>query len=172
MKKGKSIKLTAAEQDFILALYRTEYEKLRIYADKMMGGSLAAEDLVQDTLMIACSKIDELRQHPKPGGFLMNTLKKNIQNYRRIRDVITKYIVAVPIEDWARNYPDIKAAEDDLDLLYGDLVKYKEYEILKKYAVDGYSQKEIAEEYGISYNTCRQRIYRAKKLLQKMIGDK
>ena len=60
MKKDKSRKLTSDEQNFILALYKIEYENLCKYADKMMKGSLAAEDLVQDTLIIACRKIDEL----------------------------------------------------------------------------------------------------------------
>ena len=81
MKKDKSRKLTSDEQNFILALYKIEYENLCKYADKMMKGSLAAEDLVQDTLIIACRKIDELIKHPKPGAFLMDTLRKNIYNY-------------------------------------------------------------------------------------------
>ncbi len=172
MKKDKSRKLTSDEQNFILALYKIEYENLCKYADKMMKGSLAAEDLVQDTLIIACRKIDELIKHPKPGAFLMDTLRKNIYNYWRVRDNLSKFLVDIPIEDWINNYPDTKLPEDDLDLLYGDLAKTKEYEILKKFVVDGYSQKEIADEYGISHNTCRQRMRRAKIVLQQMIAER
>ena len=171
MKKDKSRKLTSDEQNFILALYKIEYENLCKYADKMMKGSLAAEDLVQDTLIIACRKIDELIKHPKPGAFLMDTLRKNIYNYCNVRDNLSKFLVDIPIEDWINNYPDTKFPEDDLDLLYGDLAKTKEYEILKKFAVDGYSHKEIAKQYGISINTCKQRIYRAKKVLQQMLKN-
>ncbi len=172
MKKDESRKLTLDEQNFILALYKMEYENLCKYADKMMKGSLAAEDLVQDTLIIACRKIDELIKHPKPGAFLINILRKNIYNYWRVRDNLSKFLVNIPIEDWINNYPDTKFSEDDLDLLYGDLAKTKEYEMLKKFAVDGYSQKEIADEYGISHNTCRQRMRRAKIALQKLIDER
>lgn len=172
MKKDEQRKLTPDEQNFILALFKMEYEKLCKYANKMMRGSLSAEDLVQDTLIIACRKIDELIEHPKPGAFLMDTLRKNINNYWRVRDNLSKHLVDIPMEKWVNNYPDTKYPEDDLDLLYGDLAKTKEYEILKKFAVDGHSQKEIAAEYGISYNTCRQRIRRAKIVLQELIAER
>ena len=102
----------------------------------------------------------------------MDTLRKNIYNYWRVRDNLSKFLVDIPIEGWINNYPDTKFPEDDLDLLYGDLAKTKEYEILKKFVVDGYSQKEIADEYGISHNTCRQRMRRAKIVLQQIIAER
>ena len=95
-----------------------------------------------------------------------------MRNYWRVRNQITNLIVNIPMEEWINNYPDDKYSEDDLDLLYGDLAKTKEYEILKKFVVDGYSQKEIADEYGISHNTCRQRMRRAKIVLQQMIAER
>ena len=42
---------------------------------------------------------------------------------------------SVSEEEWLENYLEAKEDEDDLDLLYGDLVKYKEYELLKEFAV-------------------------------------
>lgn len=169
MKNEKPRKLTPAEQSFMNILYHKEFENLCKYANKMMKGSLAAEDLVQDTFMMACIKIDKLIEHPKPGGWLLETLQKNISNYWRVREYITNLIVNIPIEKWLDNYPDDNLLEDELDFTYNHLVKYKEYEIIKKFAVDGYSQKEIAAEYGISINTCKQRIYRAKRILQQLI---
>ena len=171
MKKGRFRELTPAESTFMLAIYKMEYDKLLKYANKIIRGSFVAEDLVQDTLMIGCMKIDKLIKHPKPGAWLMETLRKNMRNYWRVRNQITNLIVNIPMEEWINNYPDDKYSEDDLNLLYGDLAKTKEYEILKKFAVDGYSHKEIAKQYGISINTCKQRIYRAKKVLQQMLKN-
>ena len=159
------------EEELFHNLFMEYYPSLLSFARYYVKDEMIAEDLVQDTLIIACRKIDELIKHPKPGAFLMDTLRKNIYNYWRVRDNLSKFLVDIPIEDWINNYPDTKFPEDDLDLLYGDLAKTKEYEILKKFAVDGYSHKEIAKQYGISINTCKQRIYRAKKVLQQMLKN-
>lgn len=163
--------LKPAEKAFIEQLYREKYNRLCDYARKLLAGSAAAEDIVQDTFVMACAKIELLRQHPNPGGWLMLTLKQNVYNYWRLRDCLTNIIVDMPMEEWLDNYPDNQLPADDLDFLYGDLVKYKEYEILKKFAVEGYSTAEIAAEYGINVNTCKQRIFRAKKILMQALSD-
>ena len=164
--------LKPEEKEFINKLYLKKYDKLYNYAQKLMSGSAAAEDIVQDTFLMACAKVDLLVQHPNPGGWLVAALKKNIYNYWRMRDCITNIIVDMPMEDWLNNYPDKQMPTDDLDFLYGDLVKYKEYEILKRFVVEGYSTSEIAAEYRISVNTCKQRIFRAKRILQQVLINK
>lgn len=169
MNTEKLRKLTPAEKTFIDILYDKEFQNLCRYANKMVKNNFVAEDLAQDTFLIACIKADKLLTHPKPGGWLLETLQKHISNYWRVREYITKLIVDVPIEKWLENYPDDRFPEDELDFIYNNMVKYKEYEIIKKFAVDGYSQKEIAADYGISINTCKQRIYRAKKILQRLV---
>lgn len=170
MENSELRKLTPAEQNFMSALYTVEYKRLYKYAERMLNGSLMAEDLVQDTILIACNKIDKLITHPEPGAWLMKSLQKNINNYWRVRDNLTKLIIDIPMEKWINRYPAKNWLEDELDLLYGDLATSEEYKIIKKFAVYGYSQKEIAAEYGISINTCKQRIYRAKKILQDLAG--
>jgi len=165
-------KLKQAERDFIEELYNKEYKILFAYAKKVTAGASTAEDIVQDTFLMACTRIDTLINHPKPGAWLLVTLKNNIKNYKRVKDFLTKIFIDIPVEEWLAKYPSDKTAEDDLDLLYGNLVNYKEYEILKKFAVEGRSASLIAAEYGISPNTCRQRIFRAKKFLYQIYVEK
>lgn len=165
-------KLKPDEHDFIEELYKKEYSALSDYAKTVMSGAWAAEDVVQDTFLMACTRVGMLMEHPKPGGWLLLTLKNNIRNYWRVRQNLTKNIVDVPLEEWLNYLSNDKTPEDDFDILYGDLVEHKEYDILKKFVIEGYSIGMIALEYGVSANTCRQRIFRAKKMLRKIYEEK
>jgi RNA polymerase sigma-70 factor (ECF subfamily) len=43
--------------------------------------------------------------------------------------------------------------------------------VFNMYAIDGYSHKEIAEQLGISENTSKSQLSRARTYLQKMLAD-
>ena len=62
--------------------------------------------------------------------------------------------------------PDNNPSELDVDVLYGDVAGMDEFILLKKVYLDGKSLSEIASEYGISTNVCKQRIHRAKAKLR------
>ena len=51
--------LAAHQEEIIAQLYREMYRKLVVYAENALNDSLA-EEAVQDTFRIACSKYDEL----------------------------------------------------------------------------------------------------------------
>lgn len=67
----------------VSALYLREYDALCRAAYRAMGDREAAEDLVQDTFLLALLHADELPAHPAPGAWLMTTLRNLIANERR-----------------------------------------------------------------------------------------
>ena len=73
--------LAAHQEEIIAQLYREMYRKLVVYAENALNDSLA-EEAVQDTFRIACSKYDELMNSSNPQGWLMNTLKNVIRNIK------------------------------------------------------------------------------------------
>ena len=49
--------LRPEEKEFINNLYLKKYDKLYNYAQKLMSGSAAAEDIVQDTFLMFAPKL-------------------------------------------------------------------------------------------------------------------
>ena len=84
--------LAAHQEEIIAQLYREMYRKLVVYAENALNDSLA-EEAVQDTFRIACSKYDELMNSSNPQGWLMNTLKNVIRNIRKEQANLNKYFV-------------------------------------------------------------------------------
>lgn len=167
-------KLRPEEKDFIDKLYweMSAEKALFYYANKSIIDTAFVDDVMQETFLIACVKIDELMVSPKPKGYIMYILQNTIKNFNRVRNNIIKMLADVPIEDWVEYQSESTGSEDDLDLLYGDLVKYKEYEILKKFAVEDKPVAVIAKELNISENACKLRIFKAKKKLKKILEER
>ena len=65
------------------ALYLAHVQKLLCYAQSQIQRREIAEELVQDTFHEAYLQFDRLRCHENPGGWLMQTLKNKLLNYRR-----------------------------------------------------------------------------------------
>lgn len=71
------------DNELIHTLYLQLYEKLFRVAYRMMGSSESAEDLVQQTFLLALFQGEALRAHPCPEGWLMKALHNLAINERR-----------------------------------------------------------------------------------------
>ncbi|MEI3085701.1 MAG: sigma-70 family RNA polymerase sigma factor [Oscillospiraceae bacterium] len=168
--------LAAHQEEIIAQLYREMYRKLVVYAENALNDSLA-EEAVQDTFRIACSKYDELMNSSNPQGWLMNTLKNVIRNIRKEQANLNKYFVmTMSLDD--EEFMEVcavgtdvhKRLEDtEVDLMYSDLLTEEEYRLLTLIVRYRYSILEAALEFGINVETCKKRIQRAKKKLRKIL---
>lgn len=160
-------KMNPGATKIVSDLYDEMYKKMYVYALNNLDYPAAAEDLVQDTFVTACRRYEKFVKHPNQRGWLMQALKFNIKKYNHNMKMMSKVLSNIPLDVWlvecANTY--IVEMEDDLDLLYGDLAKNKEYELVKKYALECCSLAELAQEYGISINCCKQRIFKARRRL-------
>lgn len=147
----------------IKALYLEMYLLLFSYAQNMLSDRSLAEEAVQDTFRIACTKADNLLYSPNPKGWLLNTLKYVIKNKTRSRAYL---ITSLELdENMIPGDPDVL----DIDFMYSDLTNSEDYKLLKKIALDKYSMLEAAKEMGISVEACKKRVQRAKKKLKKVL---
>lgn len=157
--------LTREQGRNIARLYKEMYYNLYTYAYGILRERELSEELVQETFRIACDKPLELLSSANPQGWLMNTLKNVIWNARRKRATIAKYIVAaetVDIDQIANHDP-----SGNIDLMYSGLISEEEFQLVKRVAVERYTMLEAAEELGISVETCKKRVQRAKAKLRK-----
>lgn len=153
--------------DQIIELYSEMFSVLYVYAKNALGDPELAADVTQDVFCIALEKRDELLQSQNPKGWLMKTLKNVIQNTKRQRIKMRK----LAIISHNSNQPDLLTTydEEDIDILYGDVAEKEDFQILKRVELDGYTIKEVADQFGISFEACKKRVQRMRKYLYKKI---
>lgn len=150
-------------------MYLDMFGKMRAYASVCLENDALAEEAVQETFSIACQKPEMLFSSPNTRGWLMVTLKNTIRNikYTRIaaKKLLEQYLVI--------HINEISFAEDriNLNILYDNVSDTEEFKLLTEFAVDGLSYEEMANTRGISCDTCRKRVQRAKEKISEKIKN-
>ena len=153
--------LKPEEREFLHGLYRDHYQALFDYAYQLGIGREAAEDYVQDAFMTVIRHIEDIRKTGSPRMYLNQALK-NVIGYQ-LRSI--RY--AVNLQRKLREQPDLFQGEPHTDelppeTLFRGAVSEAELTLLIRFYLEGWPQKELAEELGISENACQKRIARAK----------
>ena len=172
MPKDGERPLNPEEREFLHGLYQNHYRALFDYACRLGIGREAAEDYVHDAFITAIRHIGELRTAENPRRYLNQALK-NVIGYRlrSLRYAVNRQKKLQAGMDQARGEP--HTDEIPAETLYRGAVGDAELELLIRFYLEGWSQKELAEEMGVSENACKQRIKRAKAHLRNALeGDK
>ena len=157
------------DKEQITKLYQEMYGRMVAYATSVLGDRNLAEEVVQDTFCIFCTKAETALQHENPQGWLMRTLQNVIRNMQRQRADLNRLIMAaLQVENLEEL---LVYDEEDVNLLYGDLAPRADFHLLKQVVLDGCTMLEAAEEYGISVEACKKRIQRLRAYLKKKLSD-
>lgn len=161
--------LTREQDQQIETLYRNISDKLYIYARNALDNPAQAEEAVQETFRIACTKPDEFLGCGNPPGWLVNTLKNVIKNTRRSQARLNLLVVkAISLQG---DLTISTGTAENIDLLYSDLIANEDFELIRRIVIDRYSMLEAAKELGISVEACKKRVQRAKQKLRKILED-
>lgn len=151
---------------FLENLYTKEYKhvyrlatiRLRFYG---MNESDAA-DITQDVFILCARRIDKVKAHPNPAGWLAKATYFISMNH--IRKRAASKVDAVDTYDQFR-HPDDQYAELDALVSLEQLLSPEEYALFKAYCIDKRPAAQICRETGISENLLRVRIHRLRKYL-------
>jgi RNA polymerase sigma-70 factor (ECF subfamily) len=149
-------------EDAVSALYEREYDALCRAAYRTLGDWEAAQDLVQDTFLLALLK-DALPAHPNPGAWLTLTLQNLVRNERR--RLVSHG--ALPL-DYAGELPAAEAEHGLRDILPAGLAE-SERELLTLRFERQLSYRELGERMGISENACRVKLFRTVEKCKKLL---
>lgn len=139
------------------------------YAASVLGDRNLAEEVVQDTFCIFCTKAETTLQHENPQGWLMRTLQNVMRNMKRHRAAVNRLMMkAFRVKNWEAL---LVYDQENVDLLYGDLAARADFQLLKRVVLDGCTMLEAAEEYGISVEACKKRIQRLRTHLKKKLSN-
>ncbi|MFC4305208.1 RNA polymerase sigma factor [Cohnella boryungensis] len=161
---GEDMELDDNQRRAIEELFQDMLYRMSTYAQNTLHDRSLAEEAVQDTFRIACTRADKLLSSPNSKGWLLNTLKYVIKNTIRSRAYLNSIVISSV--DFDENIISIGADTPDVDFFYSDLANNEDYKLVKKVALDKYSMLEVAQELGISVEACKKRVQRAKKRLK------
>ena len=139
--------MTSDQHKRIEVFYLEMYDQLFLYAQNALKNESLAEEAIQETFRIVCTKPEDFLSSPNPKGWIINTLKYTMQNMRRNRDR-TNALLKVTYENVAHS---------------------EEFRLIKEMAVEGKSHLEMAQSRGISVAACKKRVQRAKEFLRRKI---
>ena len=143
-------------------LYIKHYNYLVRFALRFAKNDLA-EDLVQETFLIAQKRLDRVLSSKNPTGWLINTLKNVIGNTYQRRQFIYTTLIPETVIDESREY---MCSVNDM---YAGLIDEEALSLLVWVYCEDVSYQEVASCLGISLSACKKRIQRAKRALKRAI---
>ena len=156
--------LETAEQAYIHRLCLDQSPALRRYAWSLGFRGEAVDDWLQETFLVAIRRIDVLKAQENPGAYLVRILRNVIgHELRRM-----KYAARLAEELRAGERAEAEGYRDEPDpaTLYRGLVSDEDLQLLLRFYLEGWSQKDLARELGIDPEACSKRIQRAKARLK------
>ena len=149
-----------------------------LYSSRMYGiclryvrSSMQAEDVLVMAFAKVFERITQFKGEGSFEGWIRRiTVNEALTSLRRSRVMMVETDL-----EYADREPDYNALSDHLEA--EDLLKIIEklppgYRVVfNLYAIDGYSHKEIAEQLGISENTSKSQLSRARTYLQKLLAE-
>ena len=137
------------------------------YGYWLSGSHAVADDLVQETLVRAWKSMDKLNDSKAVKGWLLTILRReNARRFERKRPQES----SIPTEELAADRKDYDTSTEAFVLRQALERLPEEYrEPLLMQVVFGYSQKEIAEQLGISVAGAGTRLFRAREKMRGLL---
>lgn len=165
------------DQDAFAALVRRYQNRVHALAWRNTGDFHVAEEITQDTFLRAYKKLGSLKNPQLFAGWLYvianrlckTWLSKNAHEMQSLETVPTEELEAHTYSDWTAKQREEHASDVRVELVKRLLQKLPESEriVITLHYLAESSVKEISEFLGVSMNTVKSRLHRARKRLQK-----
>lgn len=153
--------MSADDQEYLKGLFLANYGTLMKYA-QTAGRGVSGEDAVQETFLIASSKVGAVRESPNPAGWLMRTLQNVLRKALNKPTLISlDDEILCQMESCETAFEGFAQLSETCRMYLSD----EDWELVCKKS-QGYTNKELAEEYGLRESACKMRISRARAVLR------
>ena len=157
-----------------LEVYNRYYNAMYNTSLRIVKDSFEAEDIMQDSFLVAFTKLSSLKDSKIFGAWLKRIVINNsIYHYKKSDkyDNVPLDNVLYKIEDSSNNYESNEISKLKAKEVLNTMKLLKDnYRIaLNLHLIEGYDYEEISEIMNISYANCRTTISRAKDSLRKKL---
>jgi RNA polymerase sigma-70 factor (ECF subfamily) len=135
-----------------------------------------AEDLLQEGFIKVFDKISTFRGHGSLEGWIRRIMINNALNYIKSKKLM--YINEDP-QRWSEHLPDETRTEGEQELYTPEMMLKAVQElpegyriVFNLYVMEGFNHREIAESLGISENTSKSQLSRARRYLRNILALK
>lgn len=140
-------------------LYLENEQKVFSLAWRFTGDREAAEDIRQKTFLTLHTKLDQVLDHPKPEGWLIQTMRYFVLSYWREEAYRMEHEVVIEVEEQIPARQTVDEIGEFLDSL-PSWVNDTERKMLTLYYCGGYPLREISAKLGVTYPAVRARMSR------------
>lgn len=162
----------ARNRDAQRSLYDQYSSKMYALCYRYVKDSMEAEDVLVTAFTKIFERIDQFKGEGSFEGWIRRVIVNEALTYlRRNRSMYLETdLEAADREPDYQNISDHLEAEELMQMIQELPSGYRI--VFNMYAIDGYSHKEIADQLGISENTSKSQLSRARTYLQKMLLDR
>ncbi|MCA9152669.1 MAG: sigma-70 family RNA polymerase sigma factor, partial [Planctomycetales bacterium] len=146
------------------------FDRLYAYAFRLTGAADAADDLTQQTFLVAQQRLDQLQHRERAGGWLMRILRNLFLKNCRRRMPLAASQLELEVDEIG-DTATVESAYDEerIQLTLRQLPDDYRAVVLMFYFED-LSYREIADELNLSLGTVMSRLSRAKAQLRRLLG--
>lgn len=159
------------ERKFQQLLFDKFYKRMYSVCTRYVNTNFEAEDVVLNGFMKAFSNISKFQGGSLEGWVRRIMVNEALQQLRNTKLFTTSMEVfeTLPEPDYGR-HDDHLEAEDLMNMLHQLPAGYRT--VFNLFAIEGFNHAEIAQMLGISENTSKSQLSRARALLQKMLIER
>jgi len=163
--------MSKSKQQYFLSLYQPIHDRFERYCRAHAFYDMPCEDLINESLLIAYKKIEDLRNKEAFLSFLIGISSRILANARRKKKAGT-----VADELVLTQYPDPNnqvEQQSEIERLYQALAKLPDAqrEALILFEITGFSIKEITQVQNSSESAVKQRLSRGRKALASILEN-
>jgi RNA polymerase sigma-70 factor, ECF subfamily len=152
-------------------LYDFYSSKMYTLCFRYVRNAQEAEDILVTGFMKVFEKIDQFKGDGSFEGWVRKIMVNEALTFLR-RNRAMYLETGIEKADWKLNYEQLSdhlEIEDMMNMIRALPPGYRV--VFNMYAIDGYSHKEIADQLGISENTSKSQLSRARSYLQRRLSD-
>jgi RNA polymerase sigma-70 factor (ECF subfamily) len=141
---------------------------LKGFISKQVKGSYVAEDILQDVFLKVNSQIDALRDETKLTAWIFQITRNAINDHFRSQNKLKTAHLNIEVLDTEITENETRQLSYCVQSMLNTLPKkYKEAVRLSE--IEGLSQKDLADQLGISYSGAKSRVQRGREKLKKQL---
>ena len=156
-------------QPDIQAIVLAHNQDLYRYAYRLAGNPQDAEDLTQQTFLIAQQRLDQVRDPERMIGWLFSILRSCYLKSQRKRRPVSAAGIELDIESVPDDVPESEVDSQLLQVAIDELPEESRLVVVMFYFEDC-SYKEIAAQLDVPIGTVMSRLARAKERLRRRLG--